>query len=42
MVYNTATGVLSYDADGNGGGAAVAIANLTGLPALTAGDFSIV
>ncbi|MFZ6757260.1 beta strand repeat-containing protein, partial [Undibacterium sp. Ji50W] len=40
--YNTATGVLSYDADGTGAGAAVTVATLTGLPAIVATDIVIV
>ncbi|MBK8815525.1 MAG: hypothetical protein IPN42_08490 [Methylococcaceae bacterium] len=42
LVYNTSTGALSYDADGNGAGAALQIATLVGVPALTAADFLIV
>ncbi|MDF8333605.1 Calx-beta domain-containing protein [Novosphingobium cyanobacteriorum] len=44
IIYNTTSGVLSYDADGVGGNAAVAFALLgTGAhPALTAADFLIV
>jgi Ca2+-binding RTX toxin-like protein len=42
LVYNTTTGSLSYDADGNGAGAAVAFVTLVGSPALTAGDFTII
>jgi Ca2+-binding RTX toxin-like protein len=38
IVYETDTGLLFYDADGSGAGAALLIATLTGLPALTAGD----
>ena len=41
IVYNTATGVLYYDADGTGGTAAVQVALLTGHPALVAGDILI-
>ena len=36
------TGVLSYDADGSGAGAAVVIAELTGVTSLTFNDFVIV
>jgi hypothetical protein len=39
LLYNTTTGVLSYDADGNGGGAAVEIAVLSTIPTLTTNDF---
>jgi Ca2+-binding RTX toxin-like protein len=41
VVYNTSTGALSYDADGSGAGAAVQIATLVGIPALSATDFTI-
>jgi len=42
LIYNTTTGTLSYDADGNGAGAAVAFVTLLGNPALTSADFSII
>lgn len=42
LVYNTTTKTLSYDADGNGGGAKVDIAILTGVNTLSTSDFVIV
>ncbi|MFZ2855158.1 MAG: Ig-like domain-containing protein [Rhodocyclaceae bacterium] len=39
IVYNTSTGALYYDTDGNGSGAMVQFAVLTGHPTLTAADF---
>jgi Ca2+-binding RTX toxin-like protein len=42
VVYNTSTGDLWYDADGNGTGAAQLIATLSGAPALAATNISIV
>jgi hypothetical protein len=39
LLYNTGTGILSYDVDGSDAGAAVEIAQLSGRPALTAADF---
>lgn len=42
VVYNSTTGVVSYDADGKGGGAAVAFAQLTPGQALAASDFVVV
>lgn len=42
LVYNTTTKTLSYDADGNGGGAKVDIAILTGVSTLSTSDFVIV
>lgn len=42
LVYNTTTKTLSYDADGNGGGAKVDIAILTGVNTLSTSDFIIV
>ena len=43
FIYNTLTGQLYFDSDGNGEGAPVLIATFVGtLPVLTASDFSIV
>jgi Ca2+-binding RTX toxin-like protein len=42
ILYNTSTGVLSYDDDGNGAHAAVGFAVLTTHPALTNTDFFVV
>jgi len=42
LVYNTTTKTLSYDADGNGSGAKVDIAVLTGVNTLSTSDFIIV
>ncbi len=42
IVYNTTTGALLYDADGNGAVAAVQIATLTGGLALTNADFVVI
>jgi len=42
LVYNAGTGVLYYDTDGVGGTAAVQIAQFSGLPGLSAGDFVLV
>jgi len=41
LVYDQAVGTLYYDADGVGGAAQVAIAQLTGNPVLGTGDFQI-
>lgn len=41
IIYDNATGALSYDADGNGAGAAVQFASLFMQPTLTAADFLI-
>ena len=42
ICYNTATGALYYDADGNGAGLAVQFATLTGAPTITYADFVII
>jgi Ca2+-binding RTX toxin-like protein len=42
LVFNTSTGALYYDADGNGVGAAVQFATLTLTGTLTAADFLVV
>jgi Ca2+-binding RTX toxin-like protein len=42
VIYNTSTGQLFYDADGNGSGAAQLIATLQGAPALAATDIAII
>ena len=42
IIYNQATGQLFYDADGNGAGAQILFATLTGNPALTASDFAVI
>jgi Ca2+-binding RTX toxin-like protein len=42
IVYNKATGLLSYDANGNGAGGAIAFAVLTNKPALAANDFQVI
>jgi len=42
VIYNTTTGQLWYDADGNGAGAAQLIATLRGTPALSATDIQVV
>ena len=41
VIYNTSTGQLWYDADGNGSGAAQLIATLQGAPVLTATDIAV-
>src|SRR4051812_49287666 len=40
LVYNTSTGQLFYDADGNGAGAAQLIATFQGAPGITATDIN--
>jgi Ca2+-binding RTX toxin-like protein len=42
VIYNSSTGVVSYDADGNGSGAAVAFAVVQPGSAMSASDFRIV
>jgi len=42
VIYNTSTGQLWYDADGNGAGAAQLIATLQGAPSLAAADITII
>ncbi|MEQ1486830.1 calcium-binding protein, partial [Methyloglobulus sp.] len=42
LLYNTATGALSYDANGSAAGGAVQFATLVGIPPITAADFLIV
>jgi Ca2+-binding RTX toxin-like protein len=42
IVYNSATGELFFDADGNGAGAAILFAVLDGHPPLAASDFTVI
>jgi Ca2+-binding RTX toxin-like protein len=42
FLYDTATGILSFDADGTGAGGPVAIVTLTGAPSLDASQFYLV
>lgn len=42
VIYNQSTGVVSYDADGSGPGAAIAVAQLKAGAALTAQDIKVV
>ena len=42
VIYNKATGVLSYDSNGNAAGGVVQLALLTKKPTLTASDFAVI
>ena len=42
IIYDSATGNLFYDADGNGAGAAVLFANLQNHPVIAASDFTVI
>ncbi|MDO9319560.1 MAG: VCBS domain-containing protein [Gammaproteobacteria bacterium] len=42
FLYDTSTGVLSWDQDGTGAAAAIQVVELVGIPALTAADFQVV
>lgn len=42
FLFNQTTGVLSFDADGTGGGAAIVIATLTGVSDLATADFTFI
>lgn len=42
IFFNRTTGLLSYDADANGAGAAVAFASIVSLAAITAADFIVI
>jgi Ca2+-binding RTX toxin-like protein len=42
IIYNTASGQLSFDADGSGGGAAVSFAVLNGAPSLSWDNFLVI
>jgi Ca2+-binding RTX toxin-like protein len=42
LIYNTTTGDLYYDADGNGAGAALPVASLQGAPTLAASDITVI
>jgi Ca2+-binding RTX toxin-like protein len=42
IIYDSATGNLFFDADGNGSGAAVLFATLQGAPAITASEFVVI
>ena len=42
VIYNQSTGALSFDADGNGGGAAIQFATLNAGQVLAASDFTVI
>jgi serralysin len=42
IIYNSATGQLFFDADGNGAGAALLFATLNGHPVVAASDFTVI
>ena len=42
IIYNSATGQLFFDADGNGGGAAVQFATLQSITVIAASDFTVI
>jgi Ca2+-binding RTX toxin-like protein len=42
IIYNSATGQLYFDADGNGAGAAIQFATLYGAPVIAASDFTVI
>jgi hypothetical protein len=42
MIYDTSTGVLSFDSDGTGAGAAVRLTTFTNLTTLSASDFVLI
>jgi Ca2+-binding RTX toxin-like protein len=42
LVYNKTTGILFYDADGNGAGGAIQVALLSSKPVVTAADFLVI
>jgi hypothetical protein len=42
IIYNSATGAIYFDADGNGAGVAIQFATLEAAPALTSSDFTVI